>query len=203
MLNISSTGLLLESKCRLELGRIAELTLCGPDAEVVVTASIVRSEVAHVDGLGVKYHVAATFDQPLELPTDPKARAAGVPATTLGELMTQVSADLDRGSRASRRATLERNIRRLVAAREIQIREEPIAASPGGVSMSFSAPTISGSRAIVQALFDRGSEPTPLERKLLRAAAGLAAVVLDFDEGSDGRELAQSVFRYSISASRS
>jgi hypothetical protein len=182
VLNISTTGLLLESKCRLELGHIAALTLCGPDAEVVVTASIVRSEVAHVDGLGVKYHVAATFDRPLELPTGPKARAAGVPATTLGELMTKMSADLDRGSRASRRATLERNIRRLVAAREIQIREEPIAASPGGVSMSFSAPTISGSRAIVQALFDRGSEPTPLERKLLRAAAGLAAVVLDFDE---------------------
>jgi hypothetical protein len=189
VVNISSTGLLLESGCRLESGRVAAITLRGAGREQVVGASIVRSEVADVTARGVKYHVAVTFDAPLQIPEAPsESRAIPFRAkNTLSNLLAQISADLDRGSRMTRREVLERNIRQAVPARELLIRDEPIAAGGDGVSMSFSAPTGSGKTATVQALFDRGSEPTELELKLLRAAAGLAAVVLEFDDDAPAK----------------
>ena len=187
LINISSTGLLLESGCRLEPGRVTELRLCGPKHELVVAANIVRSEVAQVTELGVKYHVAATFERPLEFPElRPGARATPPPAKTLSRLLAQASADLDRAPRTSRRAALERSLRRVVPAREIQIRDEPFTATNASVAMSFSASSTTATTGgagspVVQALFDRGSEPTEVECKLLRAAAGLAALVFEFD----------------------
>ena len=184
VVNLSSTGLLLESGCRLEPGRVTAITLRGAGREQVVGASIVRSEVADVTARGVKYHVAVTFDAALQIP-EAHSESRAIPfraKKTLSNLLAQISADLDRESRMTRREVLERNIRQVVAAREILIRDEPIAAGGDGVSMSFGAPTATGKTATVQALFDRGSEPTELELKLLRAAAGLAAVVLEFDD---------------------
>lgn len=189
VVNISSTGLLLESGCRLEPGRVTAITLRGAGREQVVGASIVRSEVAEVTTRGVKYHVAVTFDAALQFPEPPsESRAIPFrPKNTLSSLLAHISADLDRGSRMTRREALERNIRQVVPAREILIRDEPIAAGGDGVSMSFAAPTATGRTATVQALFDRGSEPTELALKLLRAAAGLAAVVLEFDDDVPAR----------------
>ena len=183
VLNISRTGLLLESGCRLEPGRITELTLCGPGKEVVVPASIVRSEVAVVSKMGVKYHIGATFEQPFDVGAAEGSRAAtSPPAQRLSHLLAALSSDLGTGSHASRRIALERNIRQVVSAREIQIGGEPIPSADGGVSMSFAAATSSGGQTIVHALFDSRSEPSEVERKLLRAAAGLAAMLQEFDE---------------------
>lgn len=67
-LNISSTGLLLESGSKVTAGSVAELKLCGPEWQIAVTACFVRSDVALVSGLGVKYHLAAAFEKPLEFP---------------------------------------------------------------------------------------------------------------------------------------
>jgi hypothetical protein len=67
-LNISSTGLLLESGSKVTPGSVAELRLCGPEWQIAIPACIVRSEVALVNGLGVKYHIAAAFDKRLEFP---------------------------------------------------------------------------------------------------------------------------------------
>jgi hypothetical protein len=68
VLNISTTGLLLESGSKVTPGSIAELKLCGPEWEIAIPARFVRSEVAIVNGLGVKYHIAATFEKRLEFP---------------------------------------------------------------------------------------------------------------------------------------
>jgi hypothetical protein len=197
VVNISSTGLLLESGCRLDPGRVTAITLRGAGREQVVGASIVRSEVAEVTTRGVKYHVAVTFDPTLQIPEAPsESRAIPFRAKkTLGNLLAQISADLDRGSRLTRREVLERNIRQVVPAREIVIRDQPIAAGGDGLSMSFSAPTATGKTATVQALFDRGSEPTELDLKLLRAAAGLAAVVLEFDDDVPGASAQRPAIR--------
>jgi hypothetical protein len=65
VINISSTGMLLESGTKIKPGKVSNLVLCSPEGEVVIPASFVRSEVADVNALGVKYHVAVTFDKPL------------------------------------------------------------------------------------------------------------------------------------------
>ena len=66
VINISSTGMLLESGTKIKPGKVSDLKLCSPDGEIVIPASFVRSEIADVNSRGVKYHVAVTFDKPLE-----------------------------------------------------------------------------------------------------------------------------------------
>jgi hypothetical protein len=67
-LNISSTGLLLETRAKIPPGSVADLKLSGPEWQITVRACFVRSEVAFVNALGVKYHIAAEFDRQLEFP---------------------------------------------------------------------------------------------------------------------------------------
>jgi hypothetical protein len=67
-LNISSTGLLLESGSKITPGSVAELKLHGPEWQIAIPACFVRSEVALVNGLGVKYRAAAAFENRLEFP---------------------------------------------------------------------------------------------------------------------------------------
>ena len=67
LLNISSTGMLIETGSRFTPGGVTDLQLCGPETHLVISACFVRSEVAAVDGCGVKYHAAATFKEPLDL----------------------------------------------------------------------------------------------------------------------------------------
>ncbi len=71
-LNISNTGVLLESGSKVTPGTVVELDLCGPEWRMAVQARFVRSEVAHVNGLGVKYHIAAEFKKRLEFPAPPR-----------------------------------------------------------------------------------------------------------------------------------
>jgi CheY-like chemotaxis protein len=68
VLNISNTGMLLESGSRVVTGSVVELDLRGPEWTIAVQARFVRSEVASVKSLGVKYHVAAEFKRRFEFP---------------------------------------------------------------------------------------------------------------------------------------
>jgi hypothetical protein len=65
VVNISSSGMLLESGTKIEPGKGSALRLCSPEGDIVIPASFVRSEVGEVTPRGVKYHVAVTFDKPL------------------------------------------------------------------------------------------------------------------------------------------
>jgi hypothetical protein len=67
VLNISSTGMLIETGSKFTPGTVTELQLYGPETDLVVSACFVRSEVALVDGRGVKYRAAATFKKQLDL----------------------------------------------------------------------------------------------------------------------------------------
>jgi PilZ domain-containing protein len=63
LLNISSTGLLVESDVRFALGKKADFQLSGSDRdELFVQGSVVRAE----GSTDLKYIVAATFDRPFE-----------------------------------------------------------------------------------------------------------------------------------------
>lgn len=182
LLNISSSGLLLESGSKLAPGSVTELKLCGPDTEIAIPACFVRTEVADVTGLGVKYHIAATFDKPLEFPRPHDVVREIVPPRTMSALLMELAAELASHASFSRRHALERAVREVVAADDVRILTEPFLVPAGADAVSFAVPRRSGSPAVLQARFVQGTVPSELQRKLLRAAAGLAAVVMEFDE---------------------
>jgi hypothetical protein len=66
LLNISSTGLLVESEVRFTLGKKADFHLSGSDhEELIVQGSVVRADPSE-DESDFRYIVAATFDRPFE-----------------------------------------------------------------------------------------------------------------------------------------
>jgi CheY-like chemotaxis protein len=67
LLNISSTGLLVESDVRLTLGNKAGFQLAGSNREeLIVHGSVVRADPMSEDVFEPKYIVAATFDRPFD-----------------------------------------------------------------------------------------------------------------------------------------
>ena len=66
VINISTSGLLVESGIRFTLGNREEFQIETDEQELIVRARVVRSDVARVDRLGVKYIAAAVFDKPFE-----------------------------------------------------------------------------------------------------------------------------------------
>ena len=64
LLNISSSGMLVESGIRLSLGSATSFKISGPELALVVPARVVRCRPT-VDSLGVTYETAAAFDQPV------------------------------------------------------------------------------------------------------------------------------------------
>jgi hypothetical protein len=58
----------------------------------------------------------------------------------------------------------------------------------GDDSVYFKVPAGSGS-AVLQTTFERGRPPSPMEFKVLKAAANLAAVLLEFAPLDSGRQL--------------
>ncbi|MCM3879469.1 MAG: hypothetical protein ND807_05110, partial [Vicinamibacterales bacterium] len=116
LLNISSTGLLVETTSRFTPGSVAEFQLCGPTNSVVVPARFVRSEIASVDSRSVKYHAAAVFTKGLHLPTFLRPDSSST-SKALADLLAHVLADLKRGIKSSElRGRFEHGLRRLVSA---------------------------------------------------------------------------------------
>jgi hypothetical protein len=90
-------------------------------------------------------------------------------------------AEVDRcANPAAVRARFEKELRELVPLRDVQLRLTPVIASQDAESIYFTVPQGSGPSPILQATFDRDYRPSPMEFRLLKAAASLAAVVLEF-----------------------
>jgi len=66
LLNISSSGMLVESGAPLSTGSATTVTIDGVRLALVVPARVVRYRIATVDTLGVKYETALAFDRPVE-----------------------------------------------------------------------------------------------------------------------------------------
>jgi PilZ domain len=177
LINISRSGLLVESGSRIAPGATTSFRIWGPGCDVTIPARIVRSEVAKVDRLGVKYHAAAVFDYHLDtkMPdhTDPIDCAAH-----LDELVTSVLAHAEAGSRAADlRIEFEAGVKKLLTARDVRLRDVPVAEDNGCDSVYF---TLAGSAmpAILQATFEPGYQPTADEFAALKAAAVAAEKVV-------------------------
>ena len=185
VLNISGSGMLVESSSKLAPGSSTEFSLCGPETQVVMPGRVVRSEVAAVDSRGVKYQIAAVFDSGLDhLFREGAESPTGLWATpqALAALLLRVSVEIGRGRDAAGvRATFEQGLRRLVSAREIRICEVPVAPIDGAESIYFTVPDGAASRSILQATFEPNYEPAADEFTLLKAAAAAAAIILLFE----------------------
>jgi hypothetical protein len=182
LLNISSTGMLVETTARFTPGSVMEFQLCGPTSNLVIPARFVRTEVAGVDARSVKYRAAAAFTKGLPLTPFLRPDPTSTPKA-LAELLTHVLADIKRGVRSpALRAKFEQGLRRLVSARDIQIRDVVVTPVEGSESIYFTVPTaFGGSQTVLQATFEPGHELTKTEFGMLRSAATLAAVILEFE----------------------
>jgi CheY-like chemotaxis protein len=183
LLNISNSGMLVETTSKLMPGSATEFQLSGPDTSLVVPARYVRSRVAGVDVRCVKYHIAVAFATQLDLSgLRPGRPGASSTPKALADLLAQVLDDLGSGPEpVALRTKFEQGLRKLVPARDIQIRDVPAGPRDGTESIYFTVPSGLGSRVILQATFEPDYNLAESEFRLLRAAAVLAAVVLEFD----------------------
>jgi hypothetical protein len=182
ILNISSSGMLFESGTRVPPGSCQRLVLCGPDIEIEVPASFVRSEVALVNGLGVKYHIAVAFAVPLELDIlRPRAAEVPLPSDALRSLLAHVAAELGPGPRDIRTA-VERALRRATGALDVRIWSGAPPPCRHGEAVDVTVPLPSGDELVtLRMLVGAGMQAAAMER-LARAAASLAALVLEFEQ---------------------
>jgi hypothetical protein len=196
LVNISRTGVLLESGSKMSPGVTLELQLSGPGLNRVVLARFVRSEIARVDRLGVRYHAAARFEKPLDiLAPRPDTTTTSTPHQ-LAELLAAV---LDESNPQRELASIRfaRGLRTLMGARDVLIRQAPIAPVDDSESIYFHVNGDGRSRAILQVMFGRDRGLTAPEFTLLKAAASLAAAVLELEQpagnvaGSAGSRLSE------------
>jgi hypothetical protein len=190
VVDISSTGVLVETSFKLSPGSTVDLQVLGQNINIRMPSRMVRSEVASVNHLGVKYRSAAAFSEELDI-----AGLHAVPADSslmpkvLADMLARVLADVDRGgSDAGVRARFEHELRRLLPVREIKIRQTPIVPSERSESVYFTVPCASGSRPILQAVFEPDYQPSAMEFKIMKAAAGVAAVILECAPLFDGAQ---------------
>ena len=183
IVDISSSGILLETTSRLGDGSTVDLQLVGQDTNLSVAARMVRSQIASVDTLGVRYRVGVAFARELDLLGLQSAPRAVAGPRALGEALTRALAELDRGTGPeSVRARFEHELRQILAVRDIQIRQSPVVAEWRTESIYFTIPRGSGMPYILQAIFDPDYAPSAAEFQLLKAAATVASVVLDYTQ---------------------
>ncbi len=181
LVNISSSGLLIESGSRFTPGITYDLQLNGPGTELIVKARFVRSEVARVNGLGVTYYAAAAFDEELDLLVSRKKTVESpTPQQALSALLATVLAESDH--REPARIRFARGLCRLVRAQDVLVRHAPIAPADGSESFYFHVKGEGPSRAILQVIFEADHDITASEFRLLKAGASLTAAVLEFEE---------------------
>lgn len=183
VVNVSTSGILLESSSKITPGGNVDLQLIGRGLTGVnVTARLLRSEVATVNSQGVKYRVAAAFDRELDLGVEVAQQVSTTSATpkALANLLVQALSDVSMDSRsAAPRTRFEQGLRQLMPLREVQLRH---VSAPAGEkdSVYFNVPHESGVNAIMHVVFEPHHQPSATEFKLLKAAAGIAGVVLEF-----------------------
>jgi hypothetical protein len=183
VLNMSSSGILVETTSKLMPGTVANIEIAGADEKVVIPARFVRSEIVGVDGLGVRYRTAAVFDREVDL-DGPRAALARVSSTPQGlaSWLQQLSGDLERkAGPEALRDRIEKGLCRLVAAREVRVLDAPEPPADTGDSIYFGM-SAGGKRCVLQVTFEPGYEPSELDFKMLQAGASLGAVMLQLTD---------------------
>jgi len=180
LVNISKTGVLIESGSKFVPGSTTNLHLTGPEANFVVPVRFVRSSIARVDAMGVRYHAAARFDRELDLR---EPRQSGEPPTSppqaLVALLETALANAANGAEPAH-TQFVRAVRDLIGARDVQVRTGG-AGSGGPETLFFEVPGETRLRTVLQVVFGNSHTVSAAQLRMLRAAAWLTAVALEFD----------------------
>jgi hypothetical protein len=187
VVDISTRGLLLETTSKLPLGSTMDFQVVGQDTSLCVPGRVLRSDVSEVDARGVKYRVAAAFARDLNLlGFAPQSASPALTPTALADVFSRVLSEADRSGPAAVRR-FEQELRQLLPVRDIQLRQGPLTPSGDGESIYFTVPAGNGPQPVLQAIFEPDYELSPMEFKVLKAAATLAAAVIDLTPAYDIR----------------
>lgn len=191
IVNISRSGLLLESGSRLSVGEVRSFEIRGTQP-VLVTGRIVRSHVAGVDR-AARYQTAVHFQAPIELPDGSVVRPARIAKSHVPELdglLDYVRREAARGADPELvRAAFELGVQGLVTARDVRLVAASALRTDEVHTVCLSVPALGGADTVLQVVFD-DDHATPSDLALLEAAAARAAEVLD----------AEAAFRRPLSA---
>jgi hypothetical protein len=178
LLNISSSGMLVESGVRLSPGHAMQIRLNGPGLSRAVPARVTRCRVSDVDSLGVKYQTAAMFEHPVE-DLIPPEEEPGDAIEQLHHLVAAVIANAACGiAQAELRAAFENGVLDLITARDVRLRDVPFVENDRRESIYFTIPASDGSRAVLQVTFNIDDAPGLEDFDVLTAAVQAAARVL-------------------------
>jgi hypothetical protein len=177
LVNISTSGVLLESGSKFTPGSRTDLHLSGPETNLVVPVRFVRSEISKIDSLGVRYRAAAEFGQEIDLAAPHRQRE--MPSSPPEALAALLETSIRESGREPAHALFVRGVRDLVGARDIQLRAGAV--GTGHESLYFEVPGADRARSVLQVVFDRNHNVTPSELKLLKVAALLTAAALELD----------------------
>ncbi len=181
LVNISSSGVLVETGSKFVPGSTTELHLSGPETSLIMPVTFIRSEVASIDGFGVKYHAAAAFEKELNLSRARRQDARPVsPPHALADLLARVLAESAEEPEPAP-ARFAKGLRQLVHARDVQIRTTAMSPAGGRETLYFDIPGTDRTCGILQVVFERNYDVSDSEFRLLKAAAWLAAALLEFD----------------------
>ena len=182
LVNISRTGVLLESTSKVTPGVTLDLQLNGMGEHRIVKARFIRSGVSRVDRLGVRYQAAAQFEEPLDLLTPRTQLAPRANPHSLADLFKTVVSES--GLDESPSAQFARGLCELVGARDILVVPAPVVPNIDCESIYFRVNGDERSGMILQVLFDRNRSLTTSEFRLMKAAGGLTAALLEFERVS-------------------
>jgi CheY-like chemotaxis protein len=187
LVDISNTGVMLETKAALAPGSIVHLQMQNAESHVSVLARLVRSERMRANGSDLIYRVAAAFAREIDLASLRESCTASVqPPKVLGDLLGRVLADAHWMTEStSLCAKFEEELKRLMQVKAIRIGAVPPAAAPAGCkSVRYPIPG-AASELVLQAIIDERRRLDPVEVRLLKAAAGLAGIVLSLAAGHE------------------
>jgi hypothetical protein len=193
MLNLSNSGILFESPLKFATDDEAALSLLGAHAKFDLSARIVRSEAATVNGLGVTYHTAVAFSEERELLTMLTAIPGEVVSArpSVPDLLVRITTELyEKGNYDTARSAFDSFLRDVTPGCTVRLAES-LSKPPEGcetIYFKVAAPT----RAILEATFEQGREPSLEDYKLLRASAAIASVILQYEQYESRLALPQS-----------
>jgi hypothetical protein len=180
VLDMSSTGMLIETAAQLDAGGTVELKMIGEEENLVMPAHTIRAEPAWMES-GVIYRVGLEFAEELDtFGRHPLSASAALRPRTLTSLLGRVMADAERGSEpANVRAQFVHELLELMPARSIRFRSA-LAPSSGEDVVHFAVPNATGPATVMEVAFEDGYTPSVMEFRFLQAAAAAAGVVAAF-----------------------
>jgi len=179
LLNLSSTGMLLETSTKFAPGSTTAVQLCGADQTRVVRARFVRSDILAVGATGVKYVAAAAFEDAIDLDgLQPQAGPIAITPNPVAEWLKSIAAEIYRGAdRAAVCKQVQDGVAKLLSVGRVEILTGAVPPPDGCDSMYFTI--VDGiEKAVLRVTFEHGQALSEKDLQVLRAASALGTLLL-------------------------